>query len=439
MLFALLTRYLPSGPSLAAVSLFAVHPVHVEPVAFISGRTDLLAVFFLLGALLLLLLRPGERLGWSRMLCGSFLFFLSGLSKEIGLVLPAVTLAVWWRDEGLKVALKRTIPLLFLLATMLFLRSAALRHGAGLGSWEISHFQWQEYPPLALQTLRLLFFPVKLLPYYVVRPLPPAGILAVGGLLLILLYALARLGKSRAWDTSFILGTTLFLASLVTILPLFRKQGAIIADRFLYLPSVGLSVLAGCLWELAARKTFLESVRRNRALVFGLAAVPVAFMLPWSMIRSTDWRDDETLFTRSLARDPENPVFHYHLGDLYNRRQQYDKAEPFLRRAVELNPAFHMSRLVLADFYAARGRETQAAALYSGILAEDPTVYMARFGLAMIAFQRGDYRGAIPEFEAVVRQVPSFKVAWTKLGDSWLRLGRSDLAVRYWKMASRNP
>jgi hypothetical protein len=191
LLFLLIAEYLPLSAACVAAASFALHPVHVESVAFISGRRDLLSGFFLLGSIWLLKTGSDQPVArrYTHFAAAALLYLLALLSKESAAFLPLLALFVLWlkrADRGARlIAFRAGVPVFAALAIYLPARIHAFR---GVEISSVSHFPFDLYPWFLLQAARLLFLPIGILPYY--RAPPPSGATTITLLLVLALLSI---------------------------------------------------------------------------------------------------------------------------------------------------------------------------------------------------------------------------------------------------------
>ena len=318
LVFLLAVGLLPYGAALVAGLLFAVHPVHVEAVANVVGRAEVLAtVFTLLAALAYRadgkLAAEGDTGSGRRWLSsfGTLAAVLCGLaSKESAFAVPGVLLLVDWLSarrtgEPISKYLGRHWVLwaavVALALEWLWIRAIVTDNP--IGTYPAPGLEGLGLPerglvmlPVVLEYIRLLLFPVRLSVDYspdflpVVERLTPRAVL--GALMLIGCIWLALTLRRRAPVVSFSLawigGTLIIVSNLIV------PSGILLAERTLYLPSVGACLLLAFLWEALRRRVGPPAV--------GAVAVVLAAGAIHSLMRSEIWRSDETLLPQ-LVRD----------------------------------------------------------------------------------------------------------------------------------------
>ena len=379
------------GASLGAL-LFAVHPLHVESVAWISGRTDVLCALFWLGAVILYLvhLRSGRGLPFLLSLVAAF---LAMLSKEAGvglvLLLPLADLLFGRRRTRAITGLILRWAALAAIAALFFgWRQRAFQ---GLGSSDLDTVRFHA-GDIAILLRALGWYVAKLFrpwPQSIFVPEVPGGaygLLGAGSLLLAFATAigLAVRRRVRRFGVDLFLGA-FFLISLAPSLAvaIFPVSEAPLAERYLFIPSAGLCLLAG-LW-LARMKERLPRAWPAPARAWAPGLVAMAIAVPASVDtveRTKVWGDEVAFWSAAERRAPGAALPHLNLGEAYWKRGETDRALAHLRRALE----------TYGD------REGRAKALNN---------------LGVLYARSGRCEEAARAFEAALREVPDYGEAYT--------------------------
>jgi tetratricopeptide (TPR) repeat protein len=332
-----------------AALVFAIHPVHSQSVSFIAGRTDVVATLFFLIAFILYH-RWRVRGGGIEYAGSAAAFLLALLSKEVAVVLPVVLVAYEWafpREPGLRPFLRRVArgvtPLLALLGAFLAVRvlvlSDVLLTRATPG--------WDDPGPRILTTIKVIswYAWVTIVPYPVspsqstamVRSaLDPQFLLAAAGLVpLVAGTVLAALRARVACFFALWFWLTIAPAGIINLLP---GSSPLVADRFLYLPSVGLCVL----FALGVRRLVgdvhdieSEQVRRAPMIAFAAALVLFAILTIW---RNEYWKDDLRLYYRMEDTDPQSLLAAVNLGLMHLTRLEAQEATVDFEKAAAIAP-----------------------------------------------------------------------------------------------------
>ncbi len=415
-------RLVPLGGAV----FFALHPVNTEAVNCIAFNDDLLAAGFLLLALIGVRkydLTP--RRGYYYLSCGAYLLAL--FSKETALVFIPLLLLTRYSFPGpatSKTASGRTWPgWLAITAGYGIVRFLILPGEKMLAA---TPPEWSGRLLLAgrviLQYLRLLLLPVKLtLDYSLPLPLLPFTMPLWPAALICLAPAIAAIGWARS-SRSFFWG---FAWLVLTILPLchFLELPTVLAERYLYLPSIGWAFLLMMVLEEAWPPG--RSGRRVAALVLSVLIVLSFFSL--TRARNRDWREEEKLWLKAVSVSPAGAQARNNLGWLYFQRGDYPAAEREYNAALRLDPPPRVSAVVytnLALISQARGDDQEALrSLRKARLAKpDHIPAYRREGYIHLRGRR--YRRAGEVFLKIIELKPDDYQTYDLLGQLMAELGR---------------
>lgn len=348
-LFWLASLVLPVGPAFWAAALFAVHPVHVEAVAGVVGQSELYCTLLSIGAVALYIkLRrgtagPGARLG----LLG--LVALAALSKEQGFVVPALLLLAEFTvvaPQGSPRARKRAmveaiVPAVFVLLCILALRLAVLGGlGGGAPAFGMRGLGIEgrtlTFLTLVPSWFRLLVWPAHLRISYSPPEFTAATTLGATGLagLALLVAIIGVAWWARRGAPVITLGLGWAIIAIAPVSNLLFATGVIIAERTLFLPSVGVVLAVAATWHwLAGRAPGWTALRRLGPVA---AAALVAIGGIRSARRQVVWRDDLTLQHQAVADSPRGYRAHYTLGITLNGQGRLVEAEQHFLQAAGL-------------------------------------------------------------------------------------------------------
>jgi Tfp pilus assembly protein PilF len=408
-----------TGSEMAAVIAaltFALQPLHSESVSFVSGRTDVLAALFFLLALLAYDRGRDGRAGFTACSLGAYLLAL--LSKEVAITLPAV-LVVWdWRvRDDLRArragwrAAARYAPYGAVLALYWGLRSLALRDAAdtAAGAWA---------PPITrllttLQTVATYAW-ITIVPYpaNAYRVIVPASVppdlhwwLAMAGLGAALagtawaLWRVPVVGFGALW-----FWITLAPSAGVNLLPL---PTVLMAERFLYLPTVGFCLILGWLASrLLGPVTLGRAAQLRAAPTLGLVVLLLAYFV-LTLWRNEDWRDEDRLYSAMAEARPASAVPHVNLAFVQLPRGEITSANEHLREAVRLAPGNPRAQAGLGLTETLLGHLD--AGLRHGLRARelDPNNPDVLASLGALYLARGEPARAAPELSASLRVKPN--------------------------------
>jgi tetratricopeptide (TPR) repeat protein len=423
-------------------ALFAVHPALTESVAFVSGRTDLLAAVFVLVATLVwerdrraVASRPMlERAG------GLVAFTLACLSKEVALMLPPVLLAWdaldpapapggrgqgWWGRNAFWVA-AWSVCLAAILAARGVLAGVSL--GDSRLELPLSSSAWSLLLDRLATYARLLVFPWPLNAYYTRRGIGVDAASVIGCAVLFAIFlAAARGGRDRGGYKS-PLWVALFLVPVLGIVPL---AGAPVAERFLYLPMVGLVLAAGpVLDRLAARPGW-------RWPVLGATTGLVLIFAAGTSARLPVWRDDLTLYGNITKTSPDSANAFYNLGTAYQSRGRLSEAAAAYRSSLGLRPDDPQAGNNLGLTLQAAGQHVEAIAFFRQALLLKPDYPLALNNLGNSLQQVGQSGEAIESYLRALRLQPDNAAVYQNLGNVFLTAGRHQEAAEAYRRAIR--
>jgi protein O-mannosyl-transferase len=457
--------------------LFAVHPIHTESVAWIAAVTDLeVTVFFLLAFWLFLetAKAAGGRSGWA--LAGmAICFMLALLSKEQALMLPLVATVYehgYREDRGAtswQQKLSRYGVLWLLGAGYLVVRIRVL--GGVAPAAQATTVTWAQAflssVTLISQYLGKMLWPVQLCAFYVFHkaaslrdPCVIAGLMVLMGLTA----AFGFLWK-RAHAISF--GFIWFFATLLPVLNARWMAANVFAERYLYLPSIGLCWIgAWCVlrvWEAAGE-------RRHRCQP-ALAAAFCILLIVCSVrifTRNRDWSNNMRLYSRTLAQQPDawpilinqgteywsrgdlnaarrewlealrirprNAIALSDLGLAYAKQRNYSEAVAYFRQAMKIKPVYTDPHLNLGVTYRKMGLDQLAELQLRAAVALSPLNTRAHNELGELYVSEGKYSPAEQQFRSSVEATPN-EPALDSLGEIYMRWHDSDKAERMFRQA----
>ena len=451
-------------PSAFVAALFAIHPLHVESVAWISERKDVLSgVFFILtlGAYARYARRPSV----ARYIMMSILFACGLMSKPMLVTLPFVLLLLdYWplgRGRGMEISGERSevrrersvvsgrwsvvrglvvekIPLLALsaascLATLLGQRQAA-------GSIDQLPFAWRVNNAIVTCVAYIwqMLWPVKLAVFY---PHPDNRLLLwqIFLALALLIAITVAVIASRQKRPYLMTGWLWYLGMLVPVIGLVQVGEQARADRYTYLPQVGLYL--ALTWTIVD----LSASWRRRREILGVAAAVVITALTWrAWIQASYWKNSETLWTHTLAVTSDNDVAHNNLGFIFLRRGELDEAISHFQTALNIradNPQTHYnlgSALVhnnLGNALVRKKLVDEAITHYEKAVELRPDYADGHYNLGSALLQEGRIDEAIAHWQKTVSLQPNDAEAHTTLGDALLRKGEIGEAITHYEKA----
>jgi len=439
-----------------AGALFAVHPIHAEAVAWISGRAELLgAAMFLAGWLMYLRATMEGRLrSWS-FAASLAAFFLGLLCKEHVLVLPVALLltevlraratgGARWISRG---ALWRCAAYIAVALAYFAFRHALYERPFMRVPSEIGHYDnpLVSVGPLerACTAIRILCDYVRLLVWPRVLsadysfdqiriargPGDPTVIAASLVLLALLLYGgFSFWRRGRAW-----FAIAFFFLSVVPISNLLVLIGVIQAERLLYLPSLGFCMFAGLLWARAWDGGAARRMRRGAVAVVGAAAL--LGLAARTLARNADWRDEATLWKATAKAAQRSVKAQINHGNHLLKEGRTDDAIAAFRKALSIDAGSEEAILNLGAALARKGAVIEAVTLYRGSAVAHPNCASLHLNLGVLEAGLGDLAGAEASFRSAVALAPTNALARFNLALALSRRGLLDEAVREYRAA----
>jgi hypothetical protein len=417
LLFLFLSRVTRAlWPSALVAALFALHPLHVESVAWVSERKDVLSTFFWLATLwayATYVAAPSLR----RYLAVVLAFVLGLMSKPMVVTLPFVLLLLdYWPlgrvpggpgtapgagPQPLSAKriywqlLKEKIPLFALTVLSCLVTMVAQKGSGAVMPMAIRPLG----PRIANALVAYVQYPVKLFwPYpmtffYPLAPVPWWQAAAAGLALLVLTIFLLYGSRRHPYLA---VGWLWYLGTMVPVIGLVQVGGQAMADRYTYVPFIGLFIIVA--WGVSEATASWR--HRKIVLSTSAAAVLLACLLS-SWGQAGYWRNSATLFTHAIDINPNNYMAYHHLGmDLVNRGK-LDQAIAMYQKTLALAPAYPPAYNNLAITYAKQRKFVEAVPLFKKAIQLNPYDTSFYRNLALAYRQQGQKS----EAEAVMEQV----------------------------------
>jgi protein O-mannosyl-transferase len=387
--------------------LFALHPLHVESVAWVAERKDVLSACFWF-LTLCAYVWYAERPGRSRYLAVASGLCLGLMAKPMVVTLPFVLLLVdYWPlgrfAEQPRKAIWEKLPLLGLSAAAATITYLVQEHAGAVKALPLETRLENATLSLTLYIVKT-FWPSRLAVFYpypqhfAFLPLLGAGLLlaAVTSGVIVLRRRAAYLLTGWSW----------FVVTLVPVIGLVQVGGQARADRYMYIPMVGLLIML--VWGAAEVLARL----RTRALAIPLAVAACLACAALTWIQVGYWRNSETLFRHALEVTEDNSVANHNLGSyLMALPGRLSEALPYLETAVSIDPSSAPAHTDLGSALAKVGRLPEAIAQFEAAtrLAPDSPIPHNNLGSALT--EAGRLPEAIAEFQTALRLDPDYDEA----------------------------
>jgi tetratricopeptide (TPR) repeat protein len=412
--------------------LFGVHPVHVESVAWVAERKDVLCAFFFLLTLVwycFFVSAADKQKRAARFAAGLALAAAALMAKPMAVTLPLILILLDiypFRRISLSANADRNLPVLMekvpflLLSSISAILTVLAQHAGGA-------FESFERLPFSVRLANALFSPL----FYLAKMLWPTGLVPYYAFpqtintVKALYYGISgivTLGVTGACIWQWRRGKHLFLIVwayyLITLLPvagIVQVGSQAAADRYTYLPGVGIFLLAGL---GVARICTSPLLRRFGIIYAGLIGVLiVTAFAPLTIKQIAIWRDSETLWQYVINTFPGRvPIAHNNLGVLYDGRGLHDEALEEYKKALAINPTFADALNNLGVAYKRKGSYDMAIQAYEKALARYPNFAEARNNLGLAYYTKGMYDQAVEQYEKALEINPSFAEAHYRLG-----------------------
>ena len=433
LLWRLLLRLAVPGAWVVA-AVFALHPLHVESVAWIIERKDVLSGLFYLAAVLVWLRFLEQPRPWRYAL--ALLLFAAGLlSKSIVVTLPVALLIVQWWKEGRITGrdLQRLAP--FFLVALFIVALDLYSHGLGRTNPDYSLLE-----RVLIASRALWFYAGKLVWPTDLAVIYPLWDISLGNPWARLYLVAAAMLAATLWFTRHKIGRgplagALFFA--VTLSPVLGfvnheyMEYSLAADRFQYLAGIGvMAVVIGAAVGAAGR---MPGGWKSGAM--GLAVVVLGHLGTATWRQAGIYRDDVTFFSHILSLNPEARGGHLNLGNALARAGRLEEALAAARVAVEKRPDFARPYLVLGEILVNLKRLDEAGENFRHALEIDPDRRKELNDFAELCFDQKRYREALDLFRILLEVDPENATTHSNVGVTLHHLGRSDLVEEHFLQA----
>jgi tetratricopeptide (TPR) repeat protein len=406
--------------------LFGVHPLHVESVAWVAERKDVLSgLFWMLG--LWGYARYAERPGISRYWAVVLFFVLALLSKPMVVTFPFVLLLLdYWplrrfggdSGETFSRLVYEKIPLFILSAASSVITFLVQREGQAVASLVNLPF-FDRLGNAAISYGRYLvkmFLPYDLAVFYPHRGAWPVSevFLSFALLWLITLFVLMRFRRRRY----LVVGWFWYLGTLVPVIGLVQVGAQAMADRYTYLPLIGLFIMIA--WGVQQLLAELPA----RRLIWGAASVGVlAIMVVLTQIQVGYWRDSSTLFKNALRVTDSNYQAYNHLGRALAEAEKFEEATNHYREAIRISPNYMDAYSNMGVAQMEQGIYNEALSSYSQALRIKPGDGSVHFNRGDLFARKGMWSEALSDYRTALKKKPydpslrnNFGVALTHQG-----------------------
>ena len=443
--------------SALVAALFAIHPLHVESVAWIAERKDVLCAFF--GMLTMwAYLRYTERPHLRRYFLVVLLFALGLMSKPMLVSLPLVLLLLdFWplgrARRGWKLVWEK-VPLAALSAASSVITFIAQRKGEAVRSLEAfpAAIRLENAVVAYVAYLARMVYPRGLAVLY---PHPqhtlPVWQVSCAALVLIAISVMAL--RSARRHPYLIVGWSWYIISLIPVIGLVQVGVQATADRYTYIPLIGIFIsIAWGVPELLAvgvsrkteREVKAETKKRklqprtiSSLLLFVSGCVSLSLLMTAAYIQAGYWKDSITLYTHAASVTSGNYIIHTNLGQVLVRQGSLDQGIGHYAEAIRINPGAAKAHTSLGNALLDEGRVDEAIGHLTEAVQLDPTSSDERYNLGNAFGRKQQYREAIEQYRIAVRIDPNLAPAYNNMGNAFMAIGERDQAAWCYEQAIR--
>ena len=435
--------------------LFGLHPLHVESVAWVAERKDLLcALFFLLSVIMYVkygvagqnemdqgkgFFQFKDKHYWSAL----GFFILALLSKPMAVSLPLVLLILDWYPlnrissfRSFQLAFIEKLPFAALSLISSLVTVLAQKSGGALPSTVLVSL------PVRLLVAALsvigylskMLLPVNLMPYYAypvqstVSLFSPVYLISIILLIGITVFCISVVKQQRHWLSSWLY----YIITLIPVLGIVQIGGQAMADRYTYLPSLGpfLIIALGFAWVV----NFIVGEKvQNLTLVLAISvtAIGINGYLAYATIQQTAvWKNSISLWSSVIAKEPHNEFLPYiNRGQAFDKLKQYDKAIADYGIAIAIDPTSDEALNNRGVTYQKMNMIDKALVDFNAALSLNPSFYQAYNNRAYAFGLIGDFDKAMVDYDHALALNPSYFQAYNNRGLLYDRMGMTDKAI----------
>lgn len=422
LIYALVKKLHKSKVALISSAIFAVHPILTEPVSWISGGAYVQAAFFLLLSYYLYLSSQGVR---SYNILSLVAYILALVSQIVTVTLVPILILHELLFGNFKKNLAKLVPIMLITAFFIFINYTSITEREQTLQ-EVHYQQRQIFNPLYVSPiaitsyLELIFFPKDLTLYHSELIFDSVGfLLKVVGLILYLAITIYFLFKNK----HIFFWLSLFFISLVpTLVPAFLGLTWIVAERYVYLASLGIIV------PISIGLTKLAQIKILKTLEVILILSLVIALTIRSIIRNNDWHSEDNLWIATGKTSPSSPNTHNNLGDVYGRGGDLANSIKEFQTAIALKPNYADAYHNLGNAYHQMGKLDLAMENYQKAAELNPNLWQSYQNISALNFMAGDYQKAEEAIKQAIKINPKSLNLEINLGVIYLKLSKIDQA-----------
>ncbi len=437
--------------SALVAALFAVHPMNVESVAWIAERKNVLSTFFWI-LTLLFYGRYVKHPDWKRYLPVLISFALGLMSKPMLVTVPFVLLLLdYWplnrtminagsaaetplvvKAEKRKISflIIEKIPLFILSTVLIFLTTGTPQTDKTI----YSTFVWRMRNVVFsyIMYLKKLFLPTDLSTYYMYFNIPAWKIFISVALLIIFTIFVCRYFKKHPYLP---VGWFWYLGTFVPVIGIIQIADHTMADRYAYVPFIGIFIIIAWGAEEVLSKTFFL----KKILIFILVLI-IMFFTVASRNQVNLWVDTVTLFENALEKDPNNHMAYQIIGQEMAKRGEYEKALKYFDMTLKIRPQFYPAynnKAVVFQKIGKRHEALQNFEMSARIYKFSAETY---FSIGFIYLEDGKFNQSIEYALKAIKIKPDYQAAYDMAGIAFVEKGKIQEGIKYFEKSLRiNP
>jgi len=438
--------------SLFVAAAFALHPLHVESVAWIAERKDVLSGLFWM-LTIACYIRYTEQPSIKRYILVFVVFALGLMAKPMLVTLPFVLLLLdYWPLGRLHPALlllkggiqwgqqthravwrlvREKIPLFILTIASSVVTFIVQQKGGAMDIGESYSLGVRISNAIVcyIGYILKMVYPVRLAVLYPhpgnSLPMwqPIVSLLIIAAATAVVIYA------GRRWRYIAV-GWFWYLGTLVPVIGLVQVGAQAMADRYTYLPSIGIFIMVG--WGIGG----LAAKWRYRQTVLGICAgVVLAAFLICTRLQVRYWQDSSTLYEHTLAATENNYLIHYNYGCMLLKKRQFDEAIKHFEQTLQINPGYSKARQNIGVAFLEQGKEDEAVKHLTETLHLEPNSPLAYYNIGNIYHKLGKLDEAVVNYNKALALNPDLAEAHHNLGLVLRAQGKLDEAISQYRQA----
>uniref|UniRef100_A0A0N4Z4T6 dolichyl-phosphate-mannose--protein mannosyltransferase n=1 Tax=Parastrongyloides trichosuri TaxID=131310 RepID=A0A0N4Z4T6_PARTI len=377
-------------------TIFATHPIHGDAVASIVGLTELLMTFFFLLAM-------NETIKNEQFVTKKYILFvlLSLFCKEQGIMILPLSIFINIMRNDKRIT-QKSITLSIMTVAMIIVRLS-------INNFEEPKFSYLDNPPsftkslfskvstqlyIYLLNIKLLLWPWHLSIDYSMGSIPliettnDIRFICLSLFFIIIVLGMGKISKMELSTNEQMILVNGIILSLFTFLPssnIFFRVGFVIAERVLYLPSLGFSIILG--YGIIKYENNFSKYFNTKVFFKAL----ILILLTKSIQRSGEWLSEEEIYKSSIMTCPRNAKLYYNLGKIYSKNNNYPDAIEKYRMAIKLHPEYNHAMNNLANIYESMGEYLLAEELLKKSISIDSSFGIGYMNLGIVQMKMGKY------------------------------------------------